>query len=59
MKGVTEDYRWCNKCGRRTKWSVSAGRLGRCMEHEVSYRTKKQIEALERRKKEKQQPRLF
>lgn len=25
---------WCNRCGRPTDHKVSAGRLGRCMEHE-------------------------
>lgn len=28
--------RWCNKCGRVTEFAVSAGRLGRCTEHDVA-----------------------
>lgn len=34
-KNTLEVTHWCNQCGRRTQHAVSAGRVGRCMEHET------------------------
>lgn len=34
--------KWCNHCARSTRHAVSAGRVGRCMEHEAPARTKQQ-----------------
>lgn len=40
--------RHCNTCGRRTQHGVSAGRIGRCLEHQAEGLSKKQIENRER-----------
>lgn len=54
---------WCNACNRPTQHQVSGGRVERCMEHETATETggwsKKQIEARERRERERRQPGLF
>ncbi len=44
--------KWCNKCGRITVHAVSAGRVGRCTEHESQAFTRAQLkrkEAAERK----------
>ncbi len=51
--------RWCNHCGRFTQYSVTAGRLGRCTEHDAPAYTKKQLKHLEKLKVDKRQPCLF
>ncbi len=57
--GTESVLAWCNKCGRATRHAVSAGRRGRCMEHEAPRETKKQQQARERREREAHSPRLF
>lgn len=48
--------KWCNRCARDTQHAVSAGRVGRCMEHDAPEFTKKQLRERERRETEKQNP---
>jgi hypothetical protein len=55
--------RWCNTCQRDTQHSVSSGRVGRCLEHEVASNSEgysqKQLRDRERRERERRQPELF
>lgn len=44
--------RWCNCCARRTQHDVSAGHIGRCMEHEAPEMTRVQ----QKRAEEKSRP---
>jgi len=50
---------WCNTCGRATRHAVSAGRRGRCLEHEAPQESKKQQRARQKREREAQNPKLF
>lgn len=54
-----ETTQWCNRCARRTQHAVSAGRIGRCLEHEAPLFSKAQIHRRELAEKERQNPRLF
>jgi len=59
-RNTEEVVHWCNKCWRHTRHRVSAGRLAECLEHERSEPlTVKQRAALERRARERQNPKLF
>lgn len=49
---------WCNTCKRETRWTVSAGRLGHCTQHEAQYETKAQVRRRLAREKAKRQLRL-
>lgn len=51
--------RWCNHCGRNTQHSVSAGRVGRCMEHDAPEFSNAQLRRREKQTREHRQPRLF
>ncbi len=53
------ETKWCNKCHRMTQHMVSAGRIGRCMEHEAPHETKKQKRNRERLERERRNPTLF
>ena len=55
-RGTESTLKWCNRCSRITKHAVSDGRLGRCMEHEISGESKKQKAARERREQEQRNP---
>lgn len=44
--------RWCGTCSRPTQHSVTAGRVGRCMEHESPQLTRAQ----QKRAEEKSRP---
>ena len=50
---------WCNECRRVTQHAVSAGRRGRCTEHEAPRETRKQQLARQRRERDSRQPDLF
>ena len=57
-RGTESVTKWCERCNRETQHAVSAGRLGRCMEHESQHLTKQQ-QRREREKEKKQQGDLF
>lgn len=46
-KNTTSVSRHCNTCGRTTMWTVSDGRLGRCVEdhHQVKPKAKAAVSA--------------
>jgi len=58
-RGTESVLKFCGKCGRLTKHSVTDVRVGRCMEHEISGESKKQKAAREKREKEAREPKLF
>jgi hypothetical protein len=58
-RDTESDTKWCNHCSRHTQHVVSNGRIGRCMEHQVSGESKKQIEARKKRADEAKNPKLF
>jgi hypothetical protein len=55
--------KWCNHCGRNTQHGVSAGRVGRCLEHDAPKYSKRQLENQKKAEKkaanERQNPGLF
>jgi hypothetical protein len=51
--------KWCNKCDRYTQHTVSAGRVGRCLEHDAPKYSKKQLRQAEKMWQEHVQPSLF
>lgn len=59
LRCTESTLKWCNACCRMTKHIVSDGRAGRCMEHESSGESKKQIKAREQREHEAKNPSLF
>jgi hypothetical protein len=50
---------WCAKCGRPTQHRVSAGRLGRCMEHEAPNFSQAQLKLQRKEEDERRNPPLF
>lgn len=50
--------RWCNHCEKNTRHAVSAGHLGRCMEHEAPLYSQKQLKAEQRRVRAASNPSL-
>lgn len=58
-KNTESVTRWCNFCNRATQHAVSTGRLGRCLEHDTSQLTKKQVRERAKRNREAQNLRLF
>lgn len=53
--------RWCNKCQRLTTHqpTFTSGSKGRCLEHEATLLSNRQIKQRRRRQSEEQNPRLF
>ena len=58
-RGTESVTRWCNTCSRRTQFAVSAGRLGRCTEHDAPELTQEQKRRREREAQRRQNPSLF
>ena len=58
-KSTLEATSFCQTCGRRTQHAVSCGRIGRCLEHEPSQYSKKQLADRARRAKRDKQMPLF
>jgi hypothetical protein len=58
-KNTESVTRWCNRCARDTQHSVSAGRIGRCMEHAAPAETKAQQRRREKAEKARRNLTLF
>lgn len=51
--------RWCGRCCRATQHAVSAGRVGRCIEHQAQQETKAQTKRRDKAERARQNPTLF
>jgi hypothetical protein len=58
-KSTESVTRWCGKCARQTQHAVSAGRVGRCMEHAAPAETKAQARRREKAERARRNPTLF